>query len=97
MELKLAPRMFEALIRNLRHGVSEIRQLEKEIMVIAVRDAGMPRKEFILSFPEERDLASLGAEADQGRQEVVGRDGPPAGGNLAPPGQARRAREDAIT
>jgi RNA polymerase primary sigma factor len=52
MELKLAPRMFEALILNLRHGVNEIRQLEKEIMIIAVRDAGMPRKEFVLSFPK---------------------------------------------
>jgi len=52
MELKLAPRMFEALIGNLRHGVNEVRQLEKEIMIIAVRDAGMPRKEFILSFPK---------------------------------------------
>jgi RNA polymerase primary sigma factor len=52
MELKLAPRMFDALIANLRHGVNEIRQLEKEIMIIAVRDAGMPRKEFILSFPK---------------------------------------------
>src|SRR6185295_15924889 len=52
MELKLAPRMFEALIGNLRHGVNEVRQLEKEIMIIAVRDAGMPRKEFLLSFPK---------------------------------------------
>ncbi|NDD74233.1 MAG: RNA polymerase sigma factor RpoD [Gammaproteobacteria bacterium] len=51
MELKLSPRMFEALIDNLRAHVNEIRQLEKEIMVIAVRDAGMPRKEFIASFP----------------------------------------------
>src|SRR4029079_10717991 len=52
MELKLAPRMFDALILNLRTHVSEVRQLEKEIMVIAVRDAGMPRKDFILSFPK---------------------------------------------
>ncbi|HET7810959.1 MAG TPA: RNA polymerase sigma factor RpoD, partial [Steroidobacteraceae bacterium] len=52
MELKLAPRMFDALIANLRHAINEIRQLEKEIMIIAVRDAGMPRKEFILSFPK---------------------------------------------
>jgi RNA polymerase primary sigma factor len=52
MELKLAPRMFEALIANLRHAINEVRQLEKEIMIIAVRDAGMPRKEFILSFPK---------------------------------------------
>ena len=51
MELKLAPRMFEALINNLRTHVFEIRQLEKEIMQIAVRDAAMPRKEFISSFP----------------------------------------------
>ena len=52
MELKLSPRMFDALILNLRTHVSEVRQLEKEIMVIAVRDAGMPRKEFIASFPK---------------------------------------------
>jgi RNA polymerase primary sigma factor len=52
MELRLAPRMFEALIHNLRSHVSEVRQLEKEIMIIAVRDAGMPRKDFIASFPK---------------------------------------------
>jgi RNA polymerase primary sigma factor len=52
MELRLSPRMFDALILNLRTHVSEVRQLEKEIMVIAVRDAGMPRKDFIASFPK---------------------------------------------
>ncbi|MEJ1966393.1 MAG: RNA polymerase sigma factor RpoD [Gammaproteobacteria bacterium] len=51
MELKLSPRMFDALILNLRTHVAELRQLEKEIMIIAVRDAGMPRKDFIASFP----------------------------------------------
>ncbi|MCU0761263.1 MAG: hypothetical protein MUF07_18965, partial [Steroidobacteraceae bacterium] len=52
MELKLAPRMFDALIGNLRTHINAIRQLEKEIMVIAVRDAGMPRKDFITTFPK---------------------------------------------
>jgi RNA polymerase primary sigma factor len=52
MELKLAPRMFEALIGNLRTHINAIRQLEKEIMVMAVRDAGMPRKDFITTFPK---------------------------------------------
>jgi RNA polymerase primary sigma factor len=52
MELKLSPRMFDALILNLRTHVAEIRQLEKEIMIIAVRDAGMPRKDFIGTFPK---------------------------------------------
>ncbi|MGH8268622.1 MAG: RNA polymerase sigma factor RpoD [Steroidobacteraceae bacterium] len=52
MELKLSPRMFDALILNLRTHIAGVRQLEKEIMVIAVRDAGMPRKDFIASFPK---------------------------------------------
>ncbi|MBS0367451.1 MAG: RNA polymerase sigma factor RpoD [Proteobacteria bacterium] len=51
MELRLAPRMFEALITNLRSHVAVVRQLEKEIMAVAVRDAGMPRKDFIATFP----------------------------------------------
>ena len=52
MELKLAPRMFEALAAQLRNHIGEVRQTEKEIMIVAVRDAGMPRKEFILTFPK---------------------------------------------
>src|SRR5690606_4560940 len=36
MELKLAPRMFDLLIQQLRNHISEIRQLEKEIMTMCV-------------------------------------------------------------
>jgi len=52
MELKLAPKMFEMLIDNLRDHIAEIRLLEKEIMMICVRQAGMPRKDFISTFPK---------------------------------------------
>jgi RNA polymerase primary sigma factor len=52
MELKLSPRMFDALTDQLRTHVNEIRQIEKEIMIIAVRDSGMPRKDFIATFPK---------------------------------------------
>ncbi|MEM9386528.1 MAG: RNA polymerase sigma factor RpoD [Pseudomonadota bacterium] len=52
MELKLAPKMFEALIDNLRSTVDRIRSLERQIMTFCIRQAGMPRKEFIGSFPE---------------------------------------------
>jgi RNA polymerase primary sigma factor len=51
MELKLSPRMFDALTAQLRAHIGEIRQIEKEIMIIAIRDAGMPRKDFISTFP----------------------------------------------
>jgi len=58
MELKLAPKLFDALVRNLRDVVSIIRSQERLVMQICVRDAGMPRKDFLSSFPKsETDLA----------------------------------------
>ena len=52
MELKLAPKLFEALVRNLRDVVSIIRNQERTVMQLCVRDAGMPRKDFLSSFPK---------------------------------------------
>ncbi|HXV40508.1 MAG TPA: RNA polymerase sigma factor RpoD [Steroidobacteraceae bacterium] len=52
MELKLAPKMFDALVAHLRSHVDEVRRLEREIMMICVRQAGMPRKDFIGTFPK---------------------------------------------
>ncbi len=58
MELKLAPKLFDLLVRNLRGVVAIIRSQERRIMQICVRDAGMPRKDFLSSFPKsETDLA----------------------------------------
>ena len=58
MELKLAPKLFDLLVRNLRGVVAIIRSQERLIMQICVRDAGMPRKDFLSSFPKsETDLA----------------------------------------
>jgi RNA polymerase primary sigma factor len=52
MELKLAPKMFDQLIDNLRLHVTEVRLLEKEIMFLCIKQAGMPRKDFISTFPK---------------------------------------------
>jgi RNA polymerase primary sigma factor len=52
MELKLSPKMFEMLIVQLRDNVAEIRNMEKQVMLLCVRDAGMPRKDFISTFPK---------------------------------------------
>jgi RNA polymerase primary sigma factor len=58
MELKLAPKLFDLLVKNLRGVVSVIRTQERLVMQICVRDAGMPRKDFLASFPKsETDLA----------------------------------------
>jgi RNA polymerase primary sigma factor len=53
MELKLSPKMFDQLIDNLRQHVTEVRLLEKEIMFLCIKQAGMPRKDFISTFPKD--------------------------------------------
>ena len=52
MELKLSPKMFDTMIVQLRDNVAEIRGMEKQVMQMCVRDAGMPRKDFISTFPK---------------------------------------------
>ena len=57
MELKLAPKLFDLLVRDLRDIVSIVRSQERLVMQLCVRDAGMPRKDFLSSFPKsETDL-----------------------------------------
>jgi RNA polymerase primary sigma factor len=51
MELKLSPKMFDLLITQIRDSLTSIRNVEKQVMLLCVRDAGMPRKDFISTFP----------------------------------------------
>jgi RNA polymerase primary sigma factor len=51
MELKLAPKLFDQLTNTLREAVASIRNQERKIMQFCVRDCGMPRKDFLASFP----------------------------------------------
>jgi len=52
MELKLAPKIFDAMVAQLREVVNQVRSQERLVMALCVRDAGMPRKDFIASFPK---------------------------------------------
>ncbi|MEM9207804.1 MAG: RNA polymerase sigma factor RpoD [Pseudomonadota bacterium] len=52
MELKLSPKLTDLLVRSLRDAVYVIRTQERHVMQICVRDCGMPRKDFIASFPK---------------------------------------------
>ena len=51
LELKLTPKFIDHLTINLRHLIEIIRSAEREIMRLCVKEAKMPRKEFISSFP----------------------------------------------
>jgi RNA polymerase primary sigma factor len=51
LTFKLVPRIVEILTANLRRTIARIRTNERAIMDICVNKAGMPRKKFITSFP----------------------------------------------
>ena len=52
MEIKLSPKLFDALCAHLRATVAGIRTQERELMSLCVKQAGMPRKDFLASFPK---------------------------------------------
>jgi len=55
--LKLTPRQFDPLIAMVREAIEKIRNEERAIMRLCIRQAKMPRKDFISSFPgHETDL-----------------------------------------
>ncbi len=55
--LKLTPRVFDPLTEQARDVLLQVRNLEREIMLICVKTCGMPRMEFIKSFQgSESDL-----------------------------------------
>ncbi len=53
---KFTPRVYDPITQSARSALTVLRAQEREIMRIAIRDCGLPRKDFISSF--------LGSEAD---------------------------------
>ncbi|MFT5395632.1 MAG: RNA polymerase primary sigma factor [Gammaproteobacteria bacterium] len=51
LEIRLAPKFIDLLTDNLRDLVGRIRYSERRVMELCVKEARMPRKEFIDSFP----------------------------------------------
>jgi len=68
MEFKLAPKMIDRLVANLRALVERIRTHERVIMDLCVSKGRMPRKEFITSFPDnETNLKWLDKHTKNGK------------------------------
>ncbi|TAL09157.1 MAG: RNA polymerase sigma factor RpoD [Porticoccaceae bacterium] len=49
--LKLTPKQFDPLIRQVQEKIAEVRKHERNIMVLCIKRARMPRTEFIEAFP----------------------------------------------
>jgi RNA polymerase primary sigma factor len=57
MPIKLIPKQYDALVERVRNALGQIRAQERAIMQICVRDARMPRADFLRQFPNnETDL-----------------------------------------
>jgi RNA polymerase primary sigma factor len=52
LEFRLAPKLVDRMVTNLRKLVGRIRDYERQVMGLCVGQAKMPRKDFIASFPE---------------------------------------------
>jgi RNA polymerase primary sigma factor len=64
--LRFTAKLVEKLCDTLRSRVDEVRQIEKQILDIAVNKCGMPRPRFVSGFPgNETDLEWVDREADQ--------------------------------
>ena len=55
--LKLAPRQFDPLIRSVRETLTHLRNQERLIMSLCIRQAKMPRSQFIRDFPSNETNA----------------------------------------
>ena len=67
--LKLVPRIVDILTTNLRQSIIRIRTHERAIMDACVTRAGMPRRDFITTFPNnETDLGWVDAQAQGGHK-----------------------------
>ncbi len=49
--LKLIPKQYDPLVARVRMALHEVRKHERSIMRLCIREAKMPRKEFVESFP----------------------------------------------
>jgi RNA polymerase primary sigma factor len=57
MPIKLIPKQYDALVLRVRDALNQVRAQERAIMQICVRDARMPRADFLRQFPNnETDL-----------------------------------------
>jgi RNA polymerase primary sigma factor len=51
MPIKLVPKQYDALVERVRDALNQIRAQERAIMQLCVRDARMPRADFLRQFP----------------------------------------------
>jgi RNA polymerase primary sigma factor len=72
LEFRLIPQLFAELTELLRSIVNKIREQERLILDICVNECGMPRRDFIASFPKNETNLDWVAEQTKGKKPFAG-------------------------
>ncbi len=76
MPIKLVPKQYDALVVRVRDSLERLRAQERAIMQLCVRDARMPRADFLRQFPSHEIDESWTAQLAKGKSkyaEAIGR------------------------
>jgi RNA polymerase primary sigma factor len=72
LEFRLVPQLFAELTDTLRDVINRIREQERLILDICVTECGMPRRDFIASFPKNETNLDWIVEQADGKQPYAG-------------------------
>jgi RNA polymerase primary sigma factor len=72
LEFRLVPALFASLTETLRGVVNRIREQERMILDICVNECGMPRRDFIASFPKNETNLDWVADQLKGKKPFAG-------------------------
>lgn len=71
MPIKLVPKQYEALVVHVRSALERLRAQERAIMQLCVRDARMPRADFLRLFPGNEVDQSWAEELAKGKAKYA--------------------------
>ncbi len=71
MPIKLVPKQYDALVERVRDALNQIRAQERAIMQLCVRDARMPRADFLRQFPSNETNLDWADQLAAGRSKYA--------------------------
>jgi RNA polymerase primary sigma factor len=71
MPIKLVPKQFDALVERVRGSLDQVRSQERAIMQLCVRDARMPRADFLKLFPGNEVATEWSAGLAKGKAKYA--------------------------
>ncbi|UVE17403.1 RNA polymerase sigma factor RpoD [Pseudomonas sp. LS44] len=71
MPIKLVPKQYEALVVRVRDSLERLRSQERAIMQLCVRDARMPRADFLRLFPGNEVNETWAADLAKGKAKYA--------------------------